>query len=67
MVHAEGGEVVVVLMPDGASVVGPIEGVVGGILEGNDNREQPGDNREHLEGDDGVLAVLIALGERVDW
>jgi len=66
VVHAERREVVVILSPDRTAMVWAILRVVDCILEGDNHGQQPSDDCEHLVGDNGVLAMLVALRERVD-
>ena len=42
-------------------------GFVGGVVDGDDDGEEPGDEGEDLVGQDGVGAVRLPLGEGVVW
>lgn len=49
-------------MADGEAIVGLVQDVV----DGDDERQQPGQDGEDLVGDDGIGAVGLPLGEGVD-
>ena len=66
MVHAKSRVVVVVLAPYPPLVQDAIVGRAEGVVERDDQGQEPGDGGEDLVDDDGVLAMLVSLGERVD-
>ena len=48
-------------------VVGSFTGIVKGVVEGDDDGQQPCGDGEDLVGDDGAPAVIVAFGEGVNW
>lgn len=66
VVHAKCCEVVVILPPDRPAMVRAILRIVDGVFEGDNNGQQPSDDRQHLVSNNGILAVLVALCEWVD-
>lgn len=57
----------VVLVPYPSSGKGAIVGGVDSVVDRHDQRQEPGDSGENLVRDDSVLAMLIALRERIDY
>ncbi len=57
----------VILFPDPASRPDAIVRAVEGIVEGDDEGQQPSEDSQDLVSDDGVLGVGIALGEGIDY
>jgi hypothetical protein len=57
----------VILFPDGALVPHALEGPVESVIEWDHDGQEPGDDGQDLVNEHRVLAVLISLGERVDW
>jgi hypothetical protein len=66
-VHGEAAGPKPILAPDGASVVDAIVGAVQDVVDGGGDGQQPGEDGQHLVGDDSALAVRVSLRERVDW
>lgn len=65
-VESEAGQVEKILAWDGSAVLQIIGGRLDGVVDGDDNREKPCEQRQDLVGDDGVGAVRFLLGEGVD-
>ena len=66
VVHAKSSVIVIVLAPYPPAVQSTIIGCIESIVERDDQGQEPGDGGEDLVDDDGVLAMLVSLGERVD-
>jgi hypothetical protein len=64
-VEAESGRVSVVLAPDVSARVNAIVRSVEGVVEGDDDRQQPGQDGEDLVDSDGASAVAFPLAEGV--
>ena len=67
VVHAKSSVVMVVLAPYPPSVQGTVMRCMEGVVERDDQGQEPGDSGEDLVDDDGVLAMLVAFSERVDY
>ena len=64
-VHGEGTWVEVVLVPDAPADGEAIMGLVDGVVDRDDDRKEPGEDREDLVGDDRAGSMSLSLGEGV--
>ena len=67
MVHPESRMVMVILFPDPTSCPYAIVGTMQGIIDGDDDGQQPRHDGQNLVSDDSVLRVGFALGEGIDY
>ena len=68
-VEREGSSQVAVLAPYRVAAVRvlAVGGRVEGVVDAGDDDEEPGEDGQHLEGDEGFSAVAVAFDEGVVW
>ena len=66
VVESEAGMDELILVPDSSANGVAIVRLLNAVVDGNDDRQQPGQDGQDLVGDDGVGVVRFLLSEGVD-